>query len=128
MNDASDILPSPPEFDKLNPIDLFCAMVNALGPIPPHMPHLGRCWEWTGPIMGGDAIWGGYGRFKGYYAHHYVWEMTKGPIPKALWVLHRCDNPLCVNPEHLWLGTPKSNSQDRERKGRGRNQWKAEKA
>lgn len=53
-------------------------------------------------------------------AHRRSWVMSFGEIPKGLLVLHKCDNPPCVNPEHLFLGTSKDNSDDKHRKGRGR--------
>lgn len=53
-------------------------------------------------------------------AHRVAWEKAFGKIPSGMLVLHRCDNPPCVNPEHLYLGTHQDNALDRERKGRGR--------
>jgi hypothetical protein len=52
-------------------------------------------------------------------AHRVAWILTFGPIPDGLWVLHSCDNPPCVRPDHLFLGTALANSEDRDAKGRG---------
>lgn len=77
------------------------------------------CIEWTG----GKANCG-YGRIsvggKMYRTHRLMFEHRVGPIPPGLHVLHKCDNPPCWNPEHLFLGTENDNAQDRMRKGRHR--------
>jgi len=82
------------------------------------------CWEWTaGKIPGGyGAVWdNSIGRHQ--HAHRLAWELANGPIPDGMWVLHRCDNPPCCNPAHLWLGTQYENDKDRTRKQRCRNQF-----
>lgn len=53
-------------------------------------------------------------------AHRIAWTITRGPIPDGLCVLHRCDNPPCIDPEHLFLGTVQDNNADRDAKGRGK--------
>ncbi len=76
------------------------------------------CWLW----MASRRSPKGYGQVVRYgkpqSAHRVSWELANGPIPKGLCVLHKCDNPPCVNPSHLFLGTPKDNADDSIRKGR----------
>jgi hypothetical protein len=75
------------------------------------------CWEWQG---GKNNV--GYGLIRDEHGmrttHRVSYELYKGNIPKNLCVLHSCDNPKCVNPEHLRLGTRKDNTQDMISKGR----------
>ena len=80
------------------------------------------CWEW-----GKGTSSYGYGcvfRNKiesGRVAHRLSYVIFVAPIPKGLFVCHHCDNPKCINPKHLFLGTAKDNSEDMVSKGRGRN-------
>ncbi len=76
------------------------------------------CWEWQASFSS-DA---GYGQFwlngTQVRAHRLAYRLECGPIPESLVVRHRCDNPCCVNPAHLELGTHKENSADRVKRGR----------
>lgn len=60
----------------------------------------------------------GYGRYRGKAAHRVVWALFHGPIPDGMLVCHRCDNPPCVEPDHLFLGSHGDNVEDSIRKGR----------
>lgn len=85
----------------------------------------GECWEWIG-----KPTTHGYGRLERapqgqrrgapVYAHRASWELHYGPIPEGLNVLHHCDNPPCVRPTHLFLGTHLDNMADMFAKGRDR--------
>lgn len=78
------------------------------------------CWIWTGAtIRGYGQIRYGKGNGKLYLAHRLSWQLHYGKAPPSgLGVLHHCDNPPCVNPEHLWLGTQADNAADMVSKGR----------
>lgn len=77
------------------------------------------CWNWTGTI---SRAYKGYGHIrignKAMKAHRYSWEAHRGKIPEGMHVLHSCDNSICVNPDHLWIGTHQDNMRDMFRKGR----------
>lgn len=84
------------------------------------------CWEWTGAINQQT----GYGHINAmgssWTTHRLMWTLINGPIPKGtsrgdFCICHRCDNPPCINPDHLFLGSALDNMRDRDAKGRGRN-------
>ena len=83
------------------------------------------CWIWLGPRnKQGYGITNTTGR-RGISAHRLAWILENGPIPTSdkvhtgtMWVLHKCDNPPCVRPDHLFLGTPADNHLDMRSKGR----------
>lgn len=93
-------------------------------------PNTG-CWIWEGSVDGRTENAAGipYGRifvgsrrggFRGFrFAHRVSYETFVGPIPPGMNVCHHCDNPLCINPSHLFVGTDRDNARDREKKGRG---------
>lgn len=88
-------------------------------------PNTG-CWLWPGTVRArkGKDKSVGYGvtRYRGALvkAHRLSFELNKGPIPAGGQVLHKCDVPLCVNPDHLYVGDHATNMQDVKRRGRRR--------
>lgn len=79
-----------------------------------------RCWLWQGEktLQGYGRIHGGEGRARATLAHRLSWEIHHGPIPEDAWVLHHCDTPACVRPDHLFLGHQPANVADMVSKGR----------
>src|SRR5262245_29914462 len=80
----------------------------------------GDCWPWrksrnrngyvnTKFLFNGNVV---------SLAHRIAWTLTNGDIPADMWVLHKCDNPPCCNPDHLFIGTAKDNNRDASLKGR----------
>lgn len=94
---------------KSDPLDRFWSYVKKSD----------GCWEWTGHVMSPDRP---YGYFSvgatQYRAHRWIFERLHGALPRDVYVCHRCDNPRCVRPNHLFSGTAKDNMQDCLRKGR----------
>ncbi len=100
----------------------FWSTLNKDGPLPDQQKEyykgLEKCWVWVFGVTGngyGGLIFEG----KRTTAHRVAWILAHGNIPEGLCVLHKCDNPLCCNPDHLFLGTRTDNSIDKESKGRG---------
>lgn len=87
----------------------------------PKVDKSGDCWEWAAARDGC-----GYGLFRRSdrvkRAHIVSWEMGNGPVPAGMEVCHGCDNPPCVRPDHLFIGTKSANQIDSSRKGRRSNQ------
>ena len=100
--------------------DRFWAKVDHDGPTPDHVPELGPCWIWT--ASKDSRRWKGYGFFwdgkRQRSAHRFSWELAYGAVADGMFVLHRCDNPSCIRPEHLFLGTHQDNMHDRDLKHR----------
>jgi len=80
------------------------------------------CWSWTGnKALGYGRISTGKKPYVLILAHRLSWEIhNKQKIPEGMFVMHKCDNPECCNPDHLMIGTPKENTQDMIAKGRKR--------
>lgn len=102
-------------FEPMKPNQFYCSLecrfwskVQKLGP--------NDCWNY----LAGKT--NRYGRFhyRGHHvnAHRFAWFLSYGPIPEDLWVLHKCDNPACCNPSHLFLGTHTDNMRDMGGKNR----------
>lgn len=98
---------------------------SAREPMPKSLPDSGMAPAWAGNEC---LTWpfkldkDGYGaiRHQGVVGgHRFIWTLLFGPIPAGMHVLHKCDNPACINPVHLFLGTHQDNMRDRTQKRRG---------
>lgn len=103
-----------PEYSKSTAPARFWAKVNKQSG---HWWNGTECWEWTAGLYSD-----GYGKFgvslKTYRAHRFAYEMVHGSIPAGLFLLHHCDNKLCIRPDHMFVGTQKDNVDDCMAKGR----------
>jgi len=104
-------------FKRARRVQPFCSVVCQYWSKVPSLPP-DQCWPWGGTINSG-----GYGiisyNYKTILAHRVACEIKNGPLGANL-ALHRCDNPPCVNPNHLFPGSAAVNVADRQSKGRGR--------
>lgn len=100
-----------PLLARLDPVAKFWSRVRKL-------PGKRACWLWTGALL----AHGGYGQLDvtgtTRRAHIFSWEAHHGVVPAGLCVLHHCDNPPCVRPDHLYLGTQQDNARDAKKRKR----------
>ncbi len=86
-----------------------------------HVIRKEGCWDWKGPEdKGGYAVMSCNPNIGPDRGHRASWVIHNGPIPKYMHVCHVCDNRICTNPDHLWLGTHKQNNDDKIAKGRAK--------
>jgi hypothetical protein len=118
-------VPSPLKGKSRFPLTIeerFWNRVDKNGPLHPILKT--PCWEWTGTVnVQGYGDMSVEGKHVG--AHRLSYQLHNGSIPKGLHVLHKCDNRICTNPEHLFIGTQSENVKDMGKKKRWKNQHSA---
>lgn len=113
LKDGKTLRPLQLQYHGLSEYDRFMKSIKIDGP--------DDCWLWTRSRM--KANWHSQWRNQAgsiELAHRAAWRLMKGAIPDGMFVLHKCDNPICMNPSHLFLGTQKDNLLDMWGKGRAR--------
>ena len=108
QNRGEELRPLQRQLHGLSEYDRFMAYANSGAPA--------ECWEWSGSRQTqGGKKWHGQWRNKAgqiELAHRAAWRLLRGEIPTGMFVLHRCDNPACVNPSHLFMGSQSDNARD----------------
>lgn len=114
-----------------NKIGMSIGSINRLSSCPPpyirvwwniNIDNCNECWSWTGAWMGSDKHRYGHMTInkKGVLVHRFFWEWKNNrDVPKGKYVLHKCNNTRCVNPDHLYVGSAQDNANDRKNTSNG---------
>lgn len=102
-----------PNTGRFKPVPLMARLLA-------HTSKTETCWLWTGSVFKSSGYGACWVDPRTIGAHRASWIAHFGEIPEGMFVCHRCDVPLCVRPDHLFLGTPADNTRDMQQKGRNR--------